>query len=93
MAYTKPLGYAQDTSISSASALPSIPAGARAAIIQASGGDIRWRDDGTNPTTSIGMLLVDGNSFLYTGDETTEGALTAFRVISAAGEVNVSYYA
>ena len=93
MAYTKPLGYAQDTSISSASPLPSIPDGARAALIQAGTAELRWRDDGGTPTASIGMILAAGESFLYTGDETSEGALSAIRVISATGEVNVSYYA
>ena len=83
------LGYGQDTSISSASRLPAPPSRPQnaVALFQASGGDIRWRDDGTAPTTSVGMLLADGETFLYTGNP------GAVQVISAAGEVNVTYYA
>lgn len=82
------LGYGQDTTISAASALPALPSSAQGtmALIQAGTADLRWRDDGTDPTTSAGMILASGESFLYTGNP------GAVKVISATGEVNVTYY-
>lgn len=84
-----PLLYAQDTTISSASALPgTIPAATTVALIQAEGADIRWRDDGENPTASVGMLLGAGTAFWYRG---TFSAFKAIQVTSG-GILNVSYY-
>ena len=84
----KPLGFAQDTTISSASSLPSIPIGATSALINITGTNARWRDDGTSPTASIGIQLEVGDIFLYTGD------LAAFEIIeeAASAVLNVSYY-
>lgn len=49
---------------------------------------IRWRDDGVNPTTTVGMPQVVNVPFTYTGD------LKNFKMISstAGAEVNISYY-
>ena len=81
-------GYQQLTSLGTAQAL-TVPAGARAAIIQAETQGVRWRDDGTNPTASVGMVIAAGSDFFYTGD------LAAIRLIeqAASAKVNVSYYA
>ncbi len=82
------LGFQQITSLSSSSAL-TVPGGATLAVIQAEGADVRWRDDGTAPTATVGMLLPAGAELRYTG------ALAALRLIraSAGATVNVSYYA
>ena len=50
---------------------------------------LEWRDDGTAPTATVGMLLPAGAELRYTG------ALAALRLIqaSAGATVNVSYYA
>lgn len=82
------LGYVQDTTISAASPLPSIPDGARYAIIQVTGKNCRWRDDGTAPTTTVGSLLAVGESFFYAGE------LSKFQIIEteASAVLNVSYY-
>jgi hypothetical protein len=81
------LGYQQITSLSSASAL-TVPTGATVALIQAESQSIRWRDDGTNPTTSVGMVLAAGETVFFTG------SLSAFRAIevSASAKLNISYY-
>lgn len=91
------LGYAQDTSISTASNLPSIPTTDKQgnkqaptiAVITCETNTVRWRDDGTAPTTSVGMPLAAGTPFIYDGDipnikfiDTSTGAI-----------LNVSYYA
>ena len=59
------------------------------AVITPEGQNTRWRDDGTDPTTSVGMPIYVGTTFLYDGD------LTRIRLINmvAGGKVNVSYYA
>jgi len=82
-----PLGYQQITSLSAAAAL-TIPAGAHFALIQAETQPVRWRDDGTNPTTTVGMKLAVGDSLWYSGD------LTAIRLIeqAASAKLNISYY-
>ncbi len=81
-----PLGYQQLTDLAAAHAL-TVPAGATVAVFMPEG-DVRWRDDGVDPTSSVGMLLVDGMPFPY------DGSLSAFRVIAASGAavLNVSYY-
>lgn len=58
------------------------------AIITAVTQAIRWRDDGTAPTTAVGMPLPVNTPFVYDGD------LAAIRIIAstAGAEVNVSYY-
>lgn len=44
-----------------------IPSGSRVVLLKAESQPVRWRDDGTNPTASQGMLLDAGEEFLYTG--------------------------
>ena len=88
LGYTKPSGYVQLTSLGSAVGLSSIPAEARFALIQAESQSIRWRDDGTNPTTGIGMVLAAGATLVYSG------TLSAIKLIetTASAKVNVTYY-
>jgi len=84
-----PLGYQQMTSITPAKALASIPVGAKRALLQAETQNVRWRDDGTAPTATVGNIAYAGqNPFLY------EGNLAAVQVILAtAGAIlNVTYY-
>lgn len=80
-------GYQQITSLSAAAAM-TVPSGATVALIQAETKDIRWRDDGTNPTSSVGMILPAGTSVFFTG------SLSAFRAIetAASAKLNISYY-
>jgi hypothetical protein len=83
----EPLGYQQLTSLASAAAL-TVPSGARWAWLQAEAADVRWRDDGSNPTASVGMLLKNGAGLIY------DGSLNALRLIevSASATINVAYY-
>jgi len=50
---------------------------------------VRWRDDGTNPTGSVGMPLAAGVTFQYDGD------LNKIKFIEddSGAILNVSYYA
>jgi hypothetical protein len=69
--------------------LQAIPVGARYARISVQTAAVSWRDDGTAPTATIGMIQPAAlTPFLYAGD------LTAIRFILVSGSpiVNVSYY-
>jgi hypothetical protein len=81
------LGYQQLTSLSSAAAL-TVPAGATVALIHAESQSIRWRDDGTAPTTTVGMPVAAGENIFFTG------SLSGFKAIevSASAKLNISYY-
>lgn len=82
------LGYQQITSLSAATGL-TVPQGATMAVITPETQSVRWRDDGTNPTASVGMPIAIGAYLNYDGD------LNRIKFIeqSASAKVNVSYYA
>jgi hypothetical protein len=82
------LGYQQITSLSSATGL-TIPQGTTLALIVPETQNVRWRDDGTNPTASVGMPIFVGASLSYDGD------LSRIRFIesTAGATLNISYYA
>ena len=89
-----PLGFQQITSLGSAVGLtlPVPPTGdpaATVAVITVDAASVRWRDDGTAPTASVGMTIRDTDApFEYWGD------LSAIELIAVSGSpiVNVSYY-
>lgn len=77
------LGFQQLSPTSST--LLTVPAGASLAVI-ISAASFTWRDDGTDPTTSDGMVW-PANVPLYYGSN-----LAALKIINSSGTVNVSYY-
>jgi len=86
-----PCGYQQITTVSASIGL-TLPANppqrpARAIII-ATAQAVRWRDDGTAPTATVGMPLPVNTPLVYDGD------LNAIRFFEqAAGAVlDISYY-
>lgn len=93
---TNNLGYQQITDLSSAVGL-TVPAVDEAgnkmmptrAFIVAEGNNVRWRDDGTAPTASVGMILIQNNVLSYDGDLNS----IKFIQVSAGAKLNVSYYA
>jgi hypothetical protein len=94
-AVTSCMGYQQITSLSAAANL-TVPTqtadGSKQqptfALIVCEGAPVRWRDDGTAPTSSVGMPLAIGVPLQYDGD------LTRIKFIqqSATGIINISYY-
>lgn len=90
------MGYQQITSLSSATNLTvpgRSPMGTtqspRLALLQCESQSVRWRDDGTSPTASVGMILNVGDQpYPYDGD------LTKIKFIetAASAKLNVSYY-
>lgn len=87
IALSTPRGYQQITSLSSAASL-TVPSGAKRALIIAESQAVRWRDDGTNPTSSVGMTLSVGETLDYRGD------LSSIKFIesAASAKLNISYY-
>lgn len=82
------LGFQQITGASAATAL-TVPAGACMAVIQVDTQNARWRDDGTSPTASIGMLIrTTDQPYIFAGN------LGRFKIIEATSGsvINVSYY-
>lgn len=95
-AVTSCLGYQQITSLSAATGLtvPTVDSSGNKqqptfALIIAETQAVRWRDDGTAPTASVGMPLAVGVPLQYDGD------LTKIRFIeqTASAKLNISYYA
>lgn len=88
--YLEPAGYVQITDISTAGGvgLGTIPAGIKLVMIQAEAQNIRWTDDGTAPTSAVGMILVANDILVYSGP------MSAFKMIQAAGGgiANLSFY-
>ena len=82
------LGYQQITDLSSAVSL-TVPTGATCALIIPLTQAVRWRDDGTAPSASVGMPLTTDTAFSYDGDL---NAIQFFEQ-AASAELNVSYYA
>jgi hypothetical protein len=76
------------TDLSAAVGFSQIPAGALFAVVQAETQNVRYRDDGTDPTASVGMLLIANTAMRYEGDLTK----IKFKETSASAKLNVSYY-
>ena len=85
--FAKPMGYVQLTTLSSAVGL-TVPDGTDFAIIQAEAQNVRYRDDGTNPTATVGTILTTNNHFVY------NGKLSAIKLfeVSARAILNVHFY-
>lgn len=94
-AYRRPLGYQQLTLTASAAhlTLPAPPSGSVIGyvVIQCEGTSAvaRWRDDGTAPTATVGMILNSGQELDYTGDPSS----IQFIVGSGSPILDISYYA
>jgi hypothetical protein len=98
----RPLGYAQSAAVDASTLISSLtfatpgiaspaaglPPGAQLLLIQPQTQGIRWRDDGTAPTATVGYPLAVGSELRYTG------AMNALRVISqtAGAIINVVAY-
>jgi hypothetical protein len=57
-------------------------------LIQAQDQNVRWKDDGDNPTSTTGIQLAAGDWFWYNGD------LTAIKFIeeAASAKLNLAFY-
>lgn len=83
-----PLGYEQIVDLTSPIGL-TVPTGATMALMIPEYADIRWRDDGVDPTMYEGMPLAEGATLTYDGNLS---AFKAFDPLSSGAVLNVSYY-
>lgn len=87
-----PVAFEQLTTVSSSTALTAATyKNANYALIECdhtANKYVRWRDDGTAPTATVGNTLAPGDTLQYDGD------LSTIRLIeeSASAKINVSYY-
>lgn len=84
----KALGYQQIVTLTGSTAL-TIPAGTTLIRIIPETQAVRWRDDGTAPTATVGQPLSVGSELVYTA-----GQMSALRFIEQAvgAKLNVTYY-
>lgn len=82
-----PLGYQQITALTASTAL-TVPVGAGAVMIVPETQAVRWRDDGTAPTATVGFPLAVATPLFYRGN------LAALRFIeqTASAKINIVYY-
>lgn len=89
---TNCMGYQQITTVSSAVGL-TLPASKdgykpRRALIIPQTQAVRWRDDGTDPSATVGMPLAVGATLDYDGDLNK----IKFFEQAASAALNISYY-
>jgi len=83
-----PLGYQQITSMSATTSL-TVPIGANIAVVRTEAQSVRWRDDGTAPTSSVGIpMLTADPPYVFSGDL----AVLQFIQVTSGAILNVSYY-
>lgn len=87
--HSVPKGYTQVTSLSSAAGLGTVPAGSAYATVQCEAQQVRWRDDGTSPTTSVGSIMNVGDTLIYDG----EPSAIKFIEVTSGAKLNISWYA
>lgn len=87
MARLHSTGFQAITDLSSAVSL-TVPSQTVKALIIAEGQPVRWRDDGTAPTPTVGMLLPVNTPFLYEGDP----KMIKFIGTTSGASLSVSYY-
>lgn len=86
--YMQPIAYEQITGLNSAKGLTTIPNGCTLAMIQPESQNVRWRDDQSNPTASVGMIIVANDILFYSGNL----ADIKFIETGASAKLNVTYY-
>ena len=65
-----------------------VPEGTRLVVIEAETQAVRWRDDGTDPSATVGMPLPTGVPKAYTGDFSA----IKFKEQTPSAKLNISYY-
>jgi len=83
------LGHQQITSLSSAVAFTSIPVGSDTVLVQCQTQNVRYRDDGTDPTATVGIILVALTVYEFT---VAQFARMKFIQTAASAALNVAFY-
>lgn len=82
------LGYAQVSGLSAATGL-TVPAGTTAIEIVPQTQAVRWRDDGVNPSATVGNPIAVGQLYTYKGDS---AARLKFFEQAASAVINVQFW-
>jgi len=61
-----------DTAVGLAEATPAMPEGTKRAYIACETANVRWKADGSDPTSSAGHLIVAGDSVSFTNRDYTD---------------------
>ncbi len=83
-----PLGFEQLAVSTTSVGFVSIPIGATKALIDVRSNAIRWRDDGVDPTATIGVQVDADKQFWYEGNLSE----IEFIRVSSDAALNISYY-
>lgn len=85
-----PLGYTQQTVTSLVASTLTIPSGSQMAVVEVETAAIRYRDDGTAPTTAVGTPVASAGSVVICG----LGIMTNWKAIASAAnaKLNTSFY-
>jgi hypothetical protein len=83
------LGYTQITNLTAAVGLGAIPAGVEEVLLQPEAQNVRWRDDGTNPTASVGMRMIADTLYSFS---IVQLAQLKFIEETASAKLNISFY-
>jgi hypothetical protein len=75
----RPKGF-QALTVSTTAVGFTIPSGSEMAITYQELADVRWRDDGTAPTSAVGILSTNGNQMIV-----CPGSLSLIKFIRTAG--------
>lgn len=88
--HNSPRGYQQigAVALATATGLTLPDASCTRAMISSETADVRWRDDGVDPTASIGMVLKADGVLIYEGDLSK----IKFILVSGSPKLNVSFY-
>jgi hypothetical protein len=75
------------------SLIADVPTGARLAVMTVDSANVRWFDDGQNPTTAIGLLMIATTATLFPAPYQYSGDLAAIKFIAASGSplINVAF--
>ena len=87
-------GHYQCTSLAAAVSLATaigttIPDGSTFATIQAESQNVRWRDDGTNPTAGVGQIIAAGDTLVIQGKQLS---MIKFIEVTASAKLNIAFY-
>jgi len=85
------LGFEQLAVSNTAIGLASIPEKANKAVMTVEDGTLRYRDDGTAPTATVGLKVFVGGTIILNGRDSIQKFL-AIRQGTTDSELNVSYY-
>lgn len=83
------LGYTQITNLVAAVGVGTIPPGTEMILVQCQTQNVRYRDDGTDPTGTVGMVLVALTIYEFS---VAQIARMKFIETAASAALNLSFY-